>query len=182
VGITYVPAFLNTVSKLSEADSLWLSTGAAVVVILVTPFVGAWSDRAGRKPVLALLCLASALLPAAMFWLMAGGSQPQALLGAVILAAVAGGVSAVGAVATAEQFGGEGRLTGLALGATVATALFGGLTPFLAQLLIERTGWASAPGLLIAFVALCVLPVLLTMRETRPQVDVHGENAIRESQ
>jgi MHS family proline/betaine transporter-like MFS transporter len=84
------------------------------------------------------------------------------------LAGVAGGVSAVGAVATAEQLAGEARLTGLALGATMATALFGGLTPWLAQWLIERTGWAIAPGAMIALVALCVLPVFLRIRETAP--------------
>jgi MHS family proline/betaine transporter-like MFS transporter len=182
VGITYVPAFLTTVGKLSEADSLWLSTGAAVVVILVTPFVGAWSDRVGRKPVLALLCLSSALLPTAMFWLMARGSHAEALLGAVILAGVAGGVSAVGAVATAEQFRGEGRLSGLALGATMATAVFGGLTPWLAQLLVERTGWPSMPGIMIAAVALAVLPVFLTMRETNPTVDVQPRRTMKGAQ
>jgi MFS transporter, MHS family, proline/betaine transporter len=182
VGITYVPAFLTTVGKLSEADSLWLSTGAAVVVILVTPFVGAWSDRVGRKPVLALLCLSSALLPTVMFWLMARGSHAEALLGAVILAGVAGGVSAVGAVATAEQFRGEGRLSGLALGATMATAVFGGLTPWLAQLLVERTGWPSMPGIMIAAVALAVLPVFLTMRETNPTVDVQPQRTMKGAQ
>ena len=90
------------------------------------------------------------------------------LIGAVVLASLGGAVSAVGAVATAEQFPGEGRLTGLALGATTATAVFGGLTPLLAQLLVQRTGWSMAPGAMIAVVALCVLPVLLTMPETRP--------------
>ncbi|HEY6048473.1 MAG TPA: MFS transporter, partial [Sphingomicrobium sp.] len=139
VGITYVPAFLTSAGSLSEGVALWLSTIAAVVVILVTPFVGLWSDRIGRRPVLMVLALLSAVLPATMFALMASGSQLQALLGAVVLAAVAGGVSAVGAVATAEQFPGEGRVTGLALGATMATAIFGGLTPYVAQLLVERT-------------------------------------------
>lgn len=62
--------------------------------------------------------------------------------------------SAVGAVATAEQFPGEGRLTGLALGATAATAVFGGLTPYIARLLIIRTGSTLAPGAMIAIVAL----------------------------
>jgi MHS family proline/betaine transporter-like MFS transporter len=171
VGITYVPAFLTTAGKLSEADSLWLSTGAAVVVIAVTPFVGAWSDRAGRKRVLSILCLANALLPAALFSMMARGSPGSALLGATVLAAAAGGVSAVGAVATAEQFKGEGRLSGLALGATTATAIFGGLTPYLAQLLTSRTEWPAAPGVMIAVVALCVLPVFVTMRETAPRVN-----------
>ena len=154
---------------MAERDSLWLSTLAAVMVILVTPWTGALSDRFGRKAVLIALCLGSAALPITMFSLMAGGSYAEALLGAVILAMVAGGVSAVGAVATAEQLRGEGRLTGLALGATTATAIFGGLTPWVSQLLVDRTGWAPAPGLLIAIVALAVLPVLLTMAETRPR-------------
>ena len=104
-----------------------------------------------------------------MFSLMAGGGPgPGACSARWSLACVAGAFSAVGAVATAEQFAGEGRVTGLALGATMATAIFGGLTPWLAQVLIERTGWAMAPGMMIAVVALAVLPVFLSMRETAP--------------
>jgi MHS family proline/betaine transporter-like MFS transporter len=54
------------------------------------------------------------------------------------------------------------------LGATSATAIFGGLTPFAAQILTERTGWAMVPGAMIAMVALGALPVLLAMPETLP--------------
>jgi len=168
VGITYVPAFLTSTTAVSETSALWLSTVAAVVVIFVTPVVGWWSDRVGRRPVLIMLCAASVILPISMFALMASGSHLQALLGATALAALAGAVSAVGAVATAEQFPGEGRVTGLALGATMATAVFGGLTPYAAQLLIERTGWSLAPGAMIAIVALAVFPIFLAMTETAP--------------
>lgn len=168
VGITYVPPFLTSAGAMTETVSLWLSTAAAVVVIVVTPFVGALSDRLGRKPVLVTLALLSAIAPITLFWLMSTGSQASALLGAVVLAGVAGGVSAVGAVATAEQFPGEGRLSGLAFGATMATAVFGGLTPWLAQVLMKATGWPMIPGAMIAVVAVCVLPVLLTAPETAP--------------
>ena len=174
VGITYVPAFLTSAGALAERTALWLSTIAAVAVILVTPLVGWWSDRAGRRPVLLALCAASAILSMTLFALMASGSQARALLGAVILAAVAGGVSAVGAVATAEQFRGEGRITGLALGATMATAIFGGLTPWAAQWLVERTDWSMAPGAMIALVAVCVLPVFLWMSETAPSAQTRS--------
>lgn len=170
VGITYVPAFLTSVGRMSERESLWLATIAAVAVIAITPLVGALTDRIGRKPVLIGLCVGSAALPITMFALMASSSANEALAGAVILALLAGAVSAVGAVATAEQFPGEGRITGLALGATMATAIFGGLTPYAAQLLVERTGWTGAPGAMIAIVALAVLPVMLLMRETAPNV------------
>ena len=171
VGITYVPAFLTSSGSLTEGDALWLSTIAAVAVILVTPVTGALSDRVGRKPVLLGLTALSAVLPVLMFNFMASGLHAWALLGALVLACVAGGVSAVGAVATAEQFFGEGRVTGLAFGATGATAIFGGFTPYLAQRLIDGTGWAGMPGLMIAIVALCVLPLFLRLRETAPGRD-----------
>jgi MHS family proline/betaine transporter-like MFS transporter len=154
---------------MAEADALWLSTVAAFVVIIVTPLVGTMTDWWGRKPALLFLCGCAALLPITMFTWMAHGSSSVAFAGAIVLAAIGGGVSAVGAVATAEQFPGEGRLSGLALGATAATAIFGGLAPYLAQQLMDQTGSSMVPGLMIAVVAVGVLPVLLTMPETRPR-------------
>jgi len=172
VGITYVPVYLTSSGSLTEAVALQLATIAALAVIVVTPFVGLLSDRIGRRPVLVGLAVLCAALPYLLFTLLAPGSSAAspgaALAGAVVLAMLAGGVSAVGAVATAEQMPAEGRLSGLALGATTATALFGGLTPWLAQVLTGRTGSPTAPGVMIALVALGVLPVLLSMRETRP--------------
>ena len=168
VGITYVPAFLASAGGVSEREALSLSTIAAVAVILITPLIGALSDHVGRKLVLLGLCLASAALPITMFSWMSGGG---ALAGAIILALLAGAVSAVGAVATAEQFPGEGRITGLALGSTMATAIFGGLTPFAAQWLVERMHWPSAPGVMIALVAIAVLPILVRLPETAPAMN-----------
>src|SRR6478672_7822909 len=63
VGITYAPSFLTSAGALGERAALWLSTIAAVAVILVTPAVGWWSDRIGRRPVLLTLCAASAVVP-----------------------------------------------------------------------------------------------------------------------
>ena len=168
VGITYVPTFLISTGKLDEGDSLRLSTAAAVAVILVTPFAGALSDRLGRKPVLVFLSLCSAILPISLFHLMA--------------ARLAFIRSARGRDSRLRRrrgqrgrrhndrrtIPGEGRISGLALGATSATAIFGGLTPYVAQVLTERTGWAMVPGAMIAVVAVLVLPILITLPETAP--------------
>jgi MFS transporter, MHS family, proline/betaine transporter len=108
------------------------------------------------------------VLPISMFWMMTGAGAGAAVMGAVVLAIVAGGISAAAASATAELFPGEGRLSGLAFGVTSATAVFGGLAPFIAQLLLEKTGWAPVPGAMIAVVACVVLPVLLAIPETAP--------------
>jgi MHS family proline/betaine transporter-like MFS transporter len=169
VGITYLPAFLTSTGTMGEGQSLQLSTIAAIAVILVTPLTGVLSDRLGRKPMLLFLAGCSAILPIIMFHAIVHGSGPQVFLAAIVLACLAGAVSAVGAVATAEQFPGEGRLSGLALGATLATAIFGGATPYVSQLLMARTGSPLVPGIMIAAVALCALPVLFTLSETLPR-------------
>jgi MHS family proline/betaine transporter-like MFS transporter len=168
VGIGYVPAFLTSVGAMSESLSLWLSTVAAVAVIAVTPLVGLASDRWGRRPVLIGVALLSAVLPVSLFSLMAGPSASLALIGAVVLALVAGGMSAVGAIASGEQFSGASRASGLGIGYTVATAVFGGLTPYIAQRLIEVTGAPQVPGFMIAAVAVVALPVFWLMAETSP--------------
>ena len=114
------------------------------------------------------VALAGVVLPTAMFSVMAKGGVIAALGGAILLACLGGAVSAIGAISSAEQFPGEARLTGLAIGVTSATALFGGLTPWIAQWLIAASGWAAAPGAMIAVVALAVLPVLWRIPETAP--------------
>ena len=167
VGITYVPVFLDSTGTMPEIRALSISVLAALTVILVTPIIGLASDRFGRRPMLLALALGGILLPTSMFAVMVGGGAAT-WAGAIVLAALGGAVSAVGAVTTAEQFPGEGRLSGLALGATTATAIFGGLTPLVAHLLVTNSGWSAAPGAMIAFVALCVIMVFWRMPETAP--------------
>ncbi|HEX5124049.1 MAG TPA: MFS transporter, partial [Rhodanobacteraceae bacterium] len=149
--------------------ALVVSTAAALAVVVVTPFVGWASDVFGRRPVLVALAILGIALPSGLFALMTSPSIAVAMAAAIALALLAGGVSAVGAVASAEQFPGDARLSGLALGNTSATVLFGGFAPLAAQLLVDATGWASSPGILIALTALGVLPMFWRMPETRPR-------------
>jgi MHS family proline/betaine transporter-like MFS transporter len=167
VGITYVPTYLTTVAHVPESRALGVTAWAAVAVIAVTPLTGMMADRWGRRPVIVAFALASAVLPIVLFHLMVGSSWAFVCAGTMALAILAGGVSAVGAVASAEQVPAATRLSGLALGVTSATAFFGGFAPWLAQVLIGQTGSPLVPGILIAIVAVAVLPVLWTMPETR---------------
>lgn len=173
VGITYIPTYLVTLNIASERASLWSSTFAAIIVVSVTPVMGMLSDRLGRRPLLLIAGCAATLLPLPFFWLIAHkGSQSLILLlfSLGMLAVIAGTYSAVSGTATAEQLPTRERLSGLALGVTMGTTVCGGLTPLISEQLVRTTGWPLAPGLVMAAVAVCVLPVTIALKETAPRV------------
>ena len=168
VGITYVPAFLTSAGSLSEQAALWLSTIAAVAVILITPLTGMLTDRIGRKPVLVGLCLASAALPGHDV-LADGGQHPD---GSADRSRRAGPRRRCG------QRGrrGRDRRTIPGRGADYrarpwrddgdgdlrrADTLCGPIAG-------PEDRLDGRPGAMIAVVAVAVLPVLFTMRETAP--------------
>ena len=166
VGITYVPTFLTSTGRLAESISLWLSVLPALVVILVTPLVGGLSDRWGSK---ACACdLVPVQRRSARHHVLADGKRLAGTcpVGRDHSCRRGGRGQRGGRGGDRRAIPGEGRLSGLALGTTTATAIFGGLTPWLAQLLVERTGRPVMPGVMIAVVGICVLPVLLTLPET----------------
>lgn len=165
VGVSYLPTYLSTVNGLDEGKSLMIATAASLAVVLVTPCVGYFADRSGRRPVLVSLAALCIALPIGMFSALASNNMGVALGAAAVLALLAGGVGAVGASATPEQFSVPSRLSGLAV-ATVATTIFGGFMPYLSQSLIGTTGWTLIPGVLLTSVALFALPVLWRLPET----------------
>lgn len=166
VGIVYVPTYLTTVRGYSEATALQLGTAAAVIVVAASPVAGWLSDRHGRRPVLTALAVGSTFLPIGLFALLAQAPLWMVLVAAMLLAVMAGGLTAVAAAAIPEQFRTASRLTGLAIGGAVATTIFGGLAPYATQITVTTTGWIAAPGLLIAAVALATIPAIRHSPET----------------
>lgn len=166
VGIVYVPTYLSTVRGYSEATALQLGTAAALVVVAASPVAGWLSDRYGRRPVLTALAVGSALVPIGTFALLAHAPVVAVLVAAMLLALLGGGLTAVAAAAIPEQFRTASRLTGLAIGGTVATTIFGGIAPYATQLAVTGTGWTVAPGVLIAVVAVLTIPAIRRSPET----------------
>jgi MHS family proline/betaine transporter-like MFS transporter len=169
LNISYVPTFLDSAARFSGASALLLSTLAAVVVLVVTPPIGWISDWTGRRPALVAIGLALVVTTVPLFSLLLLGSTAPALSGVVLLAVPAAAFSAVTASAIPEQFAAAGRFSGMAIGYNLATAIFGGLSPLIATVLLQATGWKLAPAAYSAVIALAVLPVLLTLRETARQ-------------
>ncbi len=166
VGITYVPTFLESFADVSSSDALIWSTLATAVYVMVTPLGGWWADTGGRRRTMAISALAMTLTSVPLFALLGAGAAAVQLGAALFLAVGVAVWVAIASVAIPEQFGAADRFSGLAVGYNIATAVFGGLSPLLATLLVRATGWDAAPGLMLAVVAVAALPVILRLPET----------------
>src|SRR5699024_5201 len=110
------------------------------------PFMGALSDRVGRKPVLFGSAFASAVLAVPCYALMAQGSFGLAVLGAVVLALAFCGHPAIINVVLVELFPTRVRGTSYSLGYNLSTAVFGGAGPLIMTSLIASTGVTAIPS------------------------------------
>ncbi len=148
----------------------YAATIALAVFTVLLPLTGSLSDRFGRRPMLLVFAVGSAVTLGPALLLMrptlAGVAIPAAVSGA-LLASYAGSLAAM----MAEQFPPEVRTAGISLPYGIAVAVFGGTTPYVAMGLVSQ-------GLVWVFVAvmtgLCLASaaVFWRMRETaHAQID-----------
>jgi MHS family citrate/tricarballylate:H+ symporter-like MFS transporter len=154
----YAPTFGATVLKLSVADSLTVTFFVGVSNFAWLPAGGALSDRIGRRPML----LASAALMIvtaypALSWLVSAPSLPRMLVVLLWLSFLFGLYNGAMVAALTEAMPVEVRVAGFALAYSLATALFGGLTPLISTWLIHATGDQAAPAYWMTFAAVCGL-------------------------
>lgn len=166
-------AYLPTLAHLLTGSVLRTGQNAATIALAVftvlLPLSGRLSDRFGRRRLLMVFALGTAVVFAPALLLMRPtllGIALPAVISAVLLAAYAGSLAAV----MAEQFPPEVRSAGISVPYGLAVAVFGGLTPLVATSLIS----ARAFGFFIAgMVLLCLASAVVYWRmpETAHRAD-----------
>jgi MHS family citrate/tricarballylate:H+ symporter-like MFS transporter len=162
----YTPTFAKTVLKLSTGDSLLVTLCVGVSNFIWLPVMGALSDRIGRWPVMAV-CSALTMLTAypALSWLIAHPSFGHMVLIELWLSFLYGSYNGATIVALTELIPIQVRTTGFSLAYSLATALFGGLTPLLSTWLIDASGDKAAPGYWMAAAgAISLIATILVYR------------------
>jgi MHS family citrate/tricarballylate:H+ symporter-like MFS transporter len=143
----YTPTFGKSVLKLSTEESLLVTMCVGLSNFIWLPIMGAVSDRIGRWPVMAV-CSALAAVTAypALSWLIANPSFGHMVWIELWLSFLYASYNGATIVALTEIIPVQVRTTGFSLAYSLATALFGGMTPLLSTWLIEATGDKAAPG------------------------------------
>ncbi|MEI5997229.1 MFS transporter [Paraburkholderia bengalensis] len=163
--ISYLPTFAVKELKLPYADSFTAVIVGNLLLMVLSPVTGAWSDRIGRKGLsLWSLVLTLALIYPLFTWLEGGPSVSKLILvQATLSVALSGYYGPFGAM-MAELFPANVRSTGLSLAYNFAVMLFGGFGPFIVTWLIRTTGSPLAPtlyvmcGLAVSIVAVACMP------------------------
>jgi MHS family citrate/tricarballylate:H+ symporter-like MFS transporter len=158
----YTPTFGKSVLKLTSSDALIVTFCVGISNFCWLPIGGTIADRFGRKPLLVITTAITILTAYPMLhWLAAAPSFARMLEVELVLSALYGLYNGAMVVALTEVMPTEVRVVGFSLAYSLATAIFGGFTPFLSTWLIDRTGDKAAPGYWLTFAATCGLGATL---------------------
>ncbi len=144
-----------------NASFLANSVGLVLIVILA-PVFGAWSDKIGRRPI--MLAAACGILLACwplLFWLTHQPSVVNLVLAQIVFAVLIAGFSGPAPAAMAELYPPAMRSTGLSIAYNLAVTIFGGFAPFITTWLIVQTGSSLAPAWYVMFAAAISLATLV---------------------
>jgi MHS family citrate/tricarballylate:H+ symporter-like MFS transporter len=164
----YTPTFGKNVLKLSSADALIVTFCVAISNFCLLPIGGALSDRIGRRPILlGITILAMLTTYPALSWLTAAPDFSRMLIVLLYFSVFFGIYNGAMIAALTEVMPVQVRVAGFSLAYSLATALFGGMTPVISTFLIEKTGDKAAPAIWMSLAALCGLigTVLLYRRK-----------------
>ncbi|OLL33627.1 MFS transporter [Burkholderia sp. SRS-W-2-2016] len=163
--ITYLPTFAVKQLKLPFAQSFYAVIVGNLLLTVLSPLTGAWSDRIGRKGLsLWSLVLTFVLIYPLFAWLAAEPSVSKLVLVQAVLSITLSGYYGPFGALIAELFPANVRSTGLSLAYNVAVMVFGGFGPFAVTWLIKTTGSPLAPvwyvmaGLALSIVAVACIP------------------------
>ena len=153
-----IAGFVFTVYLVSYSiNTLHLPPGAAlscavaygIVVVVLTPLVGAFTDRVGRRPLILASALLNLVFDYPLFMLAIRGGTFASLLAAMVCVGVfqalyTGTIPSI----LAEMFPTRVRYTALSLSYGFAVVLFGGFAPLISTWLVDQTGNPLRPGVL----------------------------------
>lgn len=153
--VIFLPSYAVDTLKIDRRVALYTTGAGVVLYVLLTPLVGAFSDRIGRKWPLFLSAASTLVLAYPLFWLLTNYPTATSLLVVQIVANMIQPLATGVITATlAEMFPTSVRFTALSVSYAIGTTVFGGFAPFAATYLVRVTGDPVSPAYYLMAAAL----------------------------
>jgi len=165
----YTPTFAKRELELSTADSLLAAVIVGLSNFIWLPIGGLISDKIGRKPVLVgITLLAIFTAYPTLNWLINDISFNHLIMALLYFSFFFGMYNGSMVATLAESMPLRVKTVGFSLAFSLATAIFGGVTPMVSTFIIAKTGDASMPALWLMFAATCSLLASLYLCKRLP--------------
>lgn len=168
VFVVYLVAYAINTLHLPPGRALACAVASGTIIVVLTPFVGALTDRVGRRPLILACALLNLAFDYPLFLLaIRGGTFASLLLAlmcnAVFQALYTGTIPSI----LAEMFPTRVRYTALSVSYGFAVVLFGGFAPLISTWLVDATGDPLAPAFYVMTGGALSAIAILSMREYR---------------
>jgi MHS family proline/betaine transporter-like MFS transporter len=168
VFVVYLVSYAINTMHLPPGAALSCAVASGSVIVVLTPFVGALTDRVGRRPLILACALLNLVFDYPLFVLAIRGGTFETLLIALICNAVfqalyTGTIPSI----LAEMFPTRVRYTALSVSYGLAVVLFGGFGPLISTWLVDHTGSPFAPAFYVMSAGALSAIAILSMNEYR---------------
>ena len=130
---TYMQKYLVNTAGMHANTASAIMTGALFIFMLLQPFIGALSDKIGRRSSMLCFVALATLCTVPILTALQNVSSPWAAFGLVMLALIiVSFYTSISGILKAEMFPAQVRALGVGLSYAVANALFGGSAEYVA--------------------------------------------------
>ncbi|WP_130803609.1 MFS transporter [Acinetobacter ihumii] len=169
----YTPTYGKEVLHLSTAESLLATVMVGISNFILLPIGGYLSDKFGRKP---LLIASTTLIFVSAYpllsWLTQHISLGHMLISLLWLSLLYSFYNGALVVSLTEMMPSSVRIAGFSVAYSLATSVFGGLTPMIATYLVEQSGSKSMPAFWLMFAAIIsLIATLIVFRQRQSQTN-----------
>lgn len=160
--LTDMPSYLTSTLHVGDTASTLILIGVEAVMLISLPFLGALSDRIGRKPLLITSAVGYIVLSYPCYWLMEQHTTWGLIVGFLVMGLLLALILAVIASTFPAMFPTRVRYGAFAIGYNLSTSIFGGTTSLVVTTLITVTGNINIPAYYLILAGIIgLIPVLL---------------------
>ncbi len=173
ITFTYLVTYSTVTLKLPLRDTFMVQMAGAALMVVLMPFMGAWSDRVGRRPLMIGSLLGYLLVLYPLYaWLCDGPTIAKLMTVQVVVCLFVSVFFGVFSTVMAELFPANVRSVGMSMAYNIAVMVFGGFAQFIVTWLIRATGSPMSPAFYVMFGVVLGFIASFFIRDRAPEEEL----------